>query len=213
MFERMTDRARRTIVLAQQESKELKHYYIGSEHLLLGLIHEAEGIAGMVLLRSGVSLDGVRAILRDQNPGVESGPPPHIPFTVRAKRVLDLSLREALALGHNYINTEHLLLGLLREGEGVAANVLTESYRLQLSALRSSVLDLLKQVMEPAGSDSPRDDDDPEMEVVSFGLLADNLTTITITIDDPNGVAEITGAVVVYRDYNGEEQHAKWPSD
>src|ERR1051325_4300664 len=113
MFERFTDRARRVVVLAQEEARMLSHNYIGTEHILLGLIHEGEGVAAKALESLGISLEAVRAQVE--------APSGHIPFTPRAKKVLELSLREALQLGHNYIGTEHILLGLIREGEGVAA--------------------------------------------------------------------------------------------
>jgi Clp amino terminal domain, pathogenicity island component len=124
MFERFTDRARRVVVLAQDEARMLNHNYIGTEHLLLGLIHEGEGVAAKALTSLGISLEAVRHQVEEiigQGPASPSG---HIPFTPRAKKVLELSLREALQLGHNYIGTEHILLGLLREGDGVAAQVL-----------------------------------------------------------------------------------------
>ncbi len=124
MFERFTDRARRVVVLAQEEARVLKHNYIGTEHLLLGLIHLGEGVAARALESLGVSLEAVRQQVEEVvgvGKGSQSG---HIPFTPRAKRVLELSLRESLQLGHEYIGTEHILLGLLREGEGVAAQVL-----------------------------------------------------------------------------------------
>jgi Clp amino terminal domain, pathogenicity island component len=126
MFERFTDRARRVVVLAQEEARLLDHNYIGTEHLLLGMIHEGEGVAAEALERLGVSLVAVRAeVERVIGRGKET-PAAHIPFTPRAKKVLELSLREALNFGHNYIGTEHILLGLIREGEGVAAQVLTQ---------------------------------------------------------------------------------------
>ena len=126
MFERFTDRARRVVVLAQEEARLLNHNYIGTEHLMLGLIHEGEGVAAQALTRLGVSLDAVRAEVEEIiGRGVEQ-PGGHIPFTPRAKKVLELSLREALELGHNYIGTEHILLGLLREGQGVGAQVLVK---------------------------------------------------------------------------------------
>ena len=126
MFERFTDRARRVVVLAQEEARMLNHGYIGTEHILLGLIHEGEGVAAKALESLSISLDGVREQVQEIiGPGQES-PSGHIPFTPRAKKVLELSLREALQLGHNYIGTEHILLGLIREGEGVAAQVLVK---------------------------------------------------------------------------------------
>jgi ATP-dependent Clp protease ATP-binding subunit ClpA len=126
MFERFTDRARRVVVLAQEEARLLNHNYIGTEHLLLGLIHEGEGVAAMVLESLGISLEAVRAQVEEIIGQGQSAPTGHIPFTPRAKKVLELSLREATQLGHNYIGTEHILLGLIREGEGVAAQVLVK---------------------------------------------------------------------------------------
>ena len=126
MFERFTDRARRVVVLAQEEARHLDHNYIGTEHLLLGLIHEGQGVAAMALESLGISLEAVRAKVTESiGRGVEQ-PGGHIPFTPRAKKVLELSLREALELGHSYIGTEHILLGLLREGQGVGAQVLVK---------------------------------------------------------------------------------------
>jgi hypothetical protein len=122
MFERFTDRARRVVVLAQEEAKMLNHNYIGTEHILLGLIHEGEGVAAKALESLGISLDAVREQVQDIIGQGQQQPTGHIPFTPRAKKVLELSLREALQLGHNYIGTEHILLGLIREGEGVAGH-------------------------------------------------------------------------------------------
>ncbi|SDL43227.1 ATP-dependent Clp protease ATP-binding subunit ClpC, partial [Arthrobacter sp. ov407] len=142
MFERFTDRARRVVVLAQEEARMLNHGYIGTEHILLGLIHEGEGVAAKALESLGISLDGVREQVQEIiGPGQES-PSGHIPFTPRAKKVLELSLREALQLGHNYIGTEHILLGLIREGEGVAAQVLVK-LGADLSRVRQQVIQLL----------------------------------------------------------------------
>ena len=126
MFERFTERARRVVVLAQEEARLLDHNYIGTEHLLLGLIHEGQGVAAQALTRLGVSLEAVRAQVEEIIGQGQSAPTGHIPFTPRAKKVLELSLREALELGHNYIGTEHILLGLLREGQGVGAQVLVK---------------------------------------------------------------------------------------
>jgi ATP-dependent Clp protease ATP-binding subunit ClpA len=124
MFERFTDRARRVVVLAQEEARLLNHNYIGTEHLLLGLIREAEGIAAKALESMGISLEAVRQHVEAIIGRGQQAPSGHIPFTPRAKKVLELSLSEAHRLGHNYIGTEHILLGLIREGEGVAAQVL-----------------------------------------------------------------------------------------
>jgi len=124
MFERFTDRARRVVVLAQEEARMLDHNYIGTEHILLGLIHEGEGVAAKALDSMGIGLDAVRQQVEEIIGRGQNAPPGHIPFTPRAKKVLELSLREALQLGHTYIGTEHILLGLIREGDGVAAQVL-----------------------------------------------------------------------------------------
>ena len=129
MFERFTDRARRVVVLAQEEAKMLNHNYIGTEHILLGLIHEGEGVAAKALESLGISLDAVREQVQDIIGQGQQQPTGHIPFTPRAKKVLELSLREALQLGHNYIGTEHILLGLIREGEGVARSGAREAGR------------------------------------------------------------------------------------
>ena len=124
MFERFSDRARQVVVLAQEEARMLNHNYIGTEHILLGLIHEGDGVAARSLESLGISLDAVRQQVEEIIGRGQQAPSGHIPFTPRAKKVLELSLREALQLGHGYIGTEHILLGLLREGDGVAAQVL-----------------------------------------------------------------------------------------
>ena len=142
MFERFTDRARRVIVLAQEEARMLNHNYIGTEHILLGLIHEGEGVAAKALESMGISLEDVR---REVEEIIGQGSQPHtghIPFTPRAKKVLELSLREGLQMGHKYIGTEFLLLGLIREGDGVAAQVLTK-LGADLPRVRQQVIQLL----------------------------------------------------------------------
>ncbi|WP_168583265.1 ATP-dependent Clp protease ATP-binding subunit [Gephyromycinifex aptenodytis] len=142
MFERFTDRARRVVVLAQEEARMLNHNYIGTEHILLGLIHEGEGVAAKALESLGISLDAVREQVQEIIGQGQQAPSGHIPFTPRAKKVLELSLREALQLGHNYIGTEHILLGLIREGEGVAAQVLVK-LGADLNRVRQQVIQLL----------------------------------------------------------------------
>ena len=142
VFERFTDRARRVVVLAQEEARLLNHNYIGTEHILLGLIHEGEGVAAKALESLGISLEAVRNQVEEIIGQGGSSPSGHIPFTPRAKKVLELSLREALQLGHNYIGTEHILLGLIREGEGVAAQVLVK-LGADLSRVRQQVIQLL----------------------------------------------------------------------
>ncbi|MBU4178453.1 MAG: ATP-dependent Clp protease ATP-binding subunit [Actinobacteria bacterium] len=139
MFQRFSDSARRVVVLAQEEARKLNHNYIGTEHLLLGLIQEGEGVAAKALEAAQIELEAVRSQVVDVIGRGSSSPSGHIPFTPRAKKVLELSLREALQLGHNYIGTEHILLGLIREGEGVAAKVLVK-LGTELERLRSQVL-------------------------------------------------------------------------
>src|SRR5205809_1449265 len=154
MFERFTDRARRVVVLAQEEARMLSHNYIGTEHILLGLIHEGEGVAAKSLESLGISLEGVRSQVEEIIGQGQQAPSGHIPFTPRAKKVLELSLREALQLGHNYIGTEHILLGLIREGEGVAAQVL-HKLGADLNRVRQQVIQLLSgytgsEVIDPS---------------------------------------------------------------
>ena len=153
MFERFTDRARRVVVLAQEEARLLNHNYIGTEHILLGLIHEGEGVAARALESLGINLESVRSQVVEIIGQGSQAPSGHIPFTPRAKKVLELSLREALQLGHNYIGTEHILLGLIREGEGVAAQVL-QKLGAELHKVRQTVIQLLSGVQgeESAGS-------------------------------------------------------------
>ena len=142
MFERFTDRARRVVVLAQEEARLLNHNYIGTEHILLGLIHEGEGVAAKALESLGISLEAVRGQVEEM---IGRGGSPlngYIPFTPRAKKVLELSLREALQLGHNYIDTEHILLGLIHEGEGVAAQILVK-LGAELPEVREQVTQIL----------------------------------------------------------------------
>ena len=142
MFERFTDRARRVVVLAQEEARALNHNYIGTEHILLGLIQEGEGVAAKALESMGISLDAVRTEVKEIIGSGGNPPSGYIPFTPRAKKVLELALREALQLGHKYIGTEHILLGLIREGEGVAAQVLVK-LGADLSRVRQQVIQLL----------------------------------------------------------------------
>ena len=156
MFERFTDRARRVVVLAQEEARMLNHNYIGTEHILLGLIHEGEGVAAKALESLGISLEAVRSQVEEIIGQGQQAPSGHIPFTPRAKKVLELSLREALQLCHNYIGTEHILLGLIREGEGVAAQVLVK-LGADLNRVRQQVIQLLSgyQGKEPATAGGP----------------------------------------------------------
>jgi hypothetical protein len=143
MFERFTDRARRVVVLAQEEARMLNHNYIGTEHILLGLIHEGEGVAAKALESLGISLDAVRQQVEEIIGQGQQAPSGHIPFTPRARKVLELSLREALQLGQSYIGTEHILLGLIREGDGVAAQVLVV-LGADLNRVRQQVIQLAR---------------------------------------------------------------------
>ncbi len=187
MFERFTERARRVVVLAQEEARLLNHNYIGTEHVLLGLLHEGEGVAAKALEQMGISLDAVRERVEDMIGQGGSSPTGHIPFTPRAKKVLELALREALQLGHNYIGTEHILLGLVREGEGVAAQVLA-----QMGADLNRVRHAAIQLLSGYGGQSP----DAAGPVLGFDDLGTGIVgrrlrlrvmggRITISIDDP----------------------------
>src|SRR6478752_5510988 len=142
LFERFTERARQVVVLAQEEARTLKHNYIGTEHILLGLLREEEGLAARVLESLDITVERVRAqVVRIVGSGEEvtSG---QIPFTPRAKKVLELALREALSLGHNYIGTEHILLGLVRENEGVAARILLD-FDADAEKIRNEIIRML----------------------------------------------------------------------
>ncbi|HEY5981647.1 MAG TPA: ATP-dependent Clp protease ATP-binding subunit [Microlunatus sp.] len=167
MFERFTDRARRVVVLAQEEARMLNHNYIGTEHILLGLIHEGEGVAAKALESLGISLEAVRQKVEEIIGHGQQSPSGHIPFTPRAKKVLELSLREALQINHSYIGTEHILLGLIREGEGVAAQVLVK-LGADLNRVRNQVLQLLSgfQGKEAATSGAPEQGNAPSSSMV-----------------------------------------------
>jgi ATP-dependent Clp protease ATP-binding subunit ClpC len=158
MFERFTDRARRSVVFAQQEARMLNHDYIGTEHILLGLIHEGDGVAARALASLDISLEAVRVQVEEIIGRGQVVPAGHIPFTPKAKKVLELALREALQLGHNYIGTEHILLGLIREGEGVAAQVL-EELGADLNRVRQTVIQLLSGYMTGEGETTPGEAD------------------------------------------------------
>jgi len=151
MFERFTDRARRVVVLAQEEARMLDHNYIGTEHILLGLIHEGEGVAAKALTALGIRLNAMRQAVEDIIGRGAQTPSGHIPFTPRSKMVLELSLREALSLGSESIGTEHILLALLREGNGVGAQILVGA-EVSLSRARQQIIDLLHR---GPGEDAP----------------------------------------------------------
>src|SRR2546425_1021836 len=175
MFERFTDRARRVVVLAQEEARMLNHNYIGTEHIMLGLIHEGEGVAAKALESLNISLEAVRQQVEEIIGQGQAAPTGHIPFTPRAKKVLELSLREALQLGHNYIGTEHILLGLIREGEGVAAQVL-QKLGADLNRVRQQVIQLLSGYTGGKGEGQPGEQAPPgSMVLDQFGR---NLTQL-----------------------------------
>ena len=183
MFERFTDRARRVVLLAQEEARLLNHDYIGTEHILLGLVHEEQGVAARALTELNISLEAVRAVVQEIVGQGESPPTGHIPFTPRAKKVLELSLREAIQLGHNYIGTEHILLGVIREGQGVAAQVL-----IQLGADLDRVRQQVVQVLAGyAGQGSP--------EQASLGQ---------VRLGQQAAAAMVTGGPGVYQDEPAE---------
>ncbi len=177
MFERFTDRARRVTVLAQQEARMLNHNYIGTEHVLLGLIHEGEGVAAKALESLEVSLDAVRQLVEEIIGQGQQAPSGHIPFTPRAKKVLELSLREALQLGHNYIGTEHILLGLIREGDGVAAQVLVK-----LGADLNRVRQQVTQLLQP-----PEHVTETERDLLD--LILEELRAYRLTVNQARQVA------------------------
>ena len=166
MFERFTDRARRVVVLAQEEARMLNHNYIGTEHILLGLIHEGEGLAAKALESLGIGLDAVRQHVEEIIGRGQQALSGHVPFTPRAKKVLELSLREALQLGHNYIGTEHILLGLIREGDGVAAQVMVR-LGADLNRVRQQVLRLMAQSKEPRLAPRPAEEGVPPPELLA----------------------------------------------
>ncbi len=173
MFERFTDRARRVVVLAQEEARMLSHDYIGTEHILLGLIHEGEGVAALTLDSLGVELGTVRAYVEREVGQGDTAPSGHIPFTPRAKKVLELSLREALQLRHNYIGTEHILLGVIREGEGLAVRAIVDR-GVELGDLRHRVLTRLGQGPKERPS---------EMFFAAGSMLGERLTQIQESLD------------------------------
>jgi ATP-dependent Clp protease ATP-binding subunit ClpA len=170
MFERFTDRARRVVVLAQDEARMLNHTYIGTEHILLGFLRDGEGVAAQVLEGLGIRLENARAAVEDIVGRGGSFPTGHIPFTPRAKKVLDMSFREAMDLRHNYIGTEHLLMGLTREGEGIAAQVIVTLGVPNMGVVRDAVKALLPKATVVA--DSPPRKDSPLMQAFIAGKVA-----------------------------------------
>jgi ATP-dependent Clp protease ATP-binding subunit ClpC len=178
MFERFTDRARKAVKHAQEEARDLGHNHIGTEHVLIGLLTDPESIGARALAAFGMSLEAVRADVERIVGRGEGAPAGHIPFTPRAKKVLELSLREALKLRHNYIGTEHIVLGLVREGEGLAARILVDSGA-DLPPLRREVLRLLSSgAVDLAGAEPPR-----ERLVADIEALYDEITRLAKEVE------------------------------
>jgi ATP-dependent Clp protease ATP-binding subunit ClpC len=182
MFERFTDRARRVVVLAQEEARILNHNYIGTEHILLGLVHEGEGVAANALESLGISLETVRGEVEETIGHGQSAPTGHIPFTPRAKKVLELALREAMQLGHKHIGPEHLLLGLVREGEGVAARVL-QKLGLDLKRVREQVI----QVLAGGGGEVSEESPDPPLCPRCQAPLKETVAYSVLDVRTPEG--------------------------
>jgi len=207
-FDRYTDRARRVIVLSQDNAKELSHNYIGTEHILLGLVDEGEGVAHVALASLGITAEAVKEQVHDIIGQGQSQPTSRIPFTPRAKQALELAHREAVQLGHNYIGTEHILLGLIREGEGVASQILVK-LGADLNRVRQQVIQLLAgyssngQTVAPSpvnGDGDPRDTE--ESSYISVGISSSpdiEILEVSVKFRDADGVVHITGR--------------EWPSD
>ena len=180
MFERFTDRARYVVVLAQEEARMLDHIYIGTEHILLGLIHEGEGVAAQALEFLDISLEEARRQVEEIIGQGEAAPAGQIPFTPRAKKVLELSFREARQLGHNHIGTEHILLGLIREGDGVAAQIL-QKLGADLKRVRRTVIQELSGSPAVRYGEMPSPSPFDEREKILLSLLIhEGLTTSEI---------------------------------
>ena len=196
MFERFTDRARRVVVWAQEEARTFNHNYIGTEHLLLGLIKEGEGIGAKALGAAGVDAELVRTELDVRVGRGASTPKGHIPFTPRAKTVLELSLREALKLGHNYIGTEHVLLGLIREGQGVGSQILMTKVEGGLERVETEVLNKLSG---PSVTTGLRQALEERAQAVVAGLPSDDLSRRLEAIE-----ARLAAIERLLRDQRGE---------
>jgi ATP-dependent Clp protease ATP-binding subunit ClpC len=193
MLERFTNRARRVIVLAQEEARMLKHNYLGTEHILLGLIHDGEGAAAKALHSMGISLEAVRHQVKEIIGQGQQAPGPHIPFTPRAKKVLELSSREAKRLGHEHIGTGHLLLGLIREGKGVAAQALVQ-LGADMPTVRQQVIQQLSAYGDQEGTSAAERDEDlvddelelPDEELTEHAafMLSDHIEEIRALLRD-----------------------------
>jgi GNAT superfamily N-acetyltransferase len=202
MFKRFTDRARRVVVLAQEEARTLNHNYIGTEHILLGLLHESDGVGAKALESLGISLDAVRQQVEEIIGRGQHAPPGHIPFTPRSKRVLELSLTEAVQLGHDYVGTEHILLGLIREGDGVAAQVLVK-LGADLNRVRQQVTQLISgRPAQPGEVMKVRPREDADRPAALAFLARHNsaqvarLGELLEPLDHPALLAEADGEIV-----------------
>ncbi len=211
MFERFTERARRVLTFAQEESRQLNHSFIGTEHILLGLIREGDGVGAQALQSLGISLQAVREQVQETigTAGTIAGGSP--PFTPRAKKVLELSLREALQLNHSYIGTEHILLGLVREGEGVAATVLV-GLGADLPRVRREVTNLMSGAQEgegfrrigvPADTPPPREPRCPRCS----GNVSEAARFRTIVVAPDEGSADPLPVHLVYCTHCGTLLH------
>lgn len=203
MFERFTDRARRVVVLAQEEARLLQHNYIGTEHLLLGLLTEQQGIAGQTLTALDIDSEKARQQIEEM---IGKGPQPptgHIPFTPRAKKVMELALREALQLGHNYIGTEHILLGLIREGEGVAAQILVQlgaglnQVRIKVLQILQGELDARVKRVEQDTKPAPRPED--EQLALQLEQIARQVRVYTATETSIRRTLDPTSGLLTYK--------------
>ena len=186
VFERFTERARRVVVLATEEARRLGHNYIGTEHILLGLVHEGEGVAAKALESLEISLEDVRQQVEEIIGEGGSPPTGHIPFTPRAKKVLELSLRESRHLGHNYIGTEHILLGLIREGEGVGPQVLTK-HGVSMERVREEVVSLLQDYVHQEDPAKPGPEHEEPLCPRCRGRLSETATSRTLDVRSVEG--------------------------
>jgi len=203
MFERFTDRARRVLVLAQEEARLLNHSFIGTEHILLGLIHENEGVAAQALLRCDITVETTRRAVEETVGGTGEHPSGSPPFTPRVKKVLELALREALQLGHSYIGTEHLLLGLIRQGDGVAVTII-QNLGVDLEQLRQEVIAIMSEVVEDLGEEGERGTlaghaDPPRCPRCRAGLSeVARYKVVEVPADDPDAGEGVLSVTLIY---------------
>lgn len=198
MFERFTERARQVVVLAQEEAKSNKANYIGCEHLLVGLMREEGGLAARILASLDVTLDKTREGIQARFSGSGEGKEGQIPFTPRCQKTLELALREALGLGHNYIGTEHLLLGLLREGDNVALEILRDDFSTSVDTVRNEVIRMLSGPKAPQVSSDKRErspSKSPTIETVKV----DDLIALAVTLGRQHPEVPVTKVIAAAR--------------